>query len=420
MSSWAAADLKPLLRKYRELLQKHSALVQRVNARNMERMPSWRLAILALEMSASGFALLHGEVMQLANARWHELGRTQVLGWRRLPPEAPGSPALVTLREAARLEARAVLARAGAGPRVTRYQREGGLQTLELRTEQVGLPQELLVLVIAHDITEQVRAEEELKRTREALAEREHLRTLGEMASGIVHDLGSTLGAARIRLELLQADPEYAARHQDPLEALMRIFTDASTRIHRLQDFARHRPEHPGEQVQLGDVIREARELLRGDLEPRAARKGPGLRIDVSVPSLPTIHGSAADLRYVFLNLFLNARDAMPQGGTVRVRGFHEGKQVIITVEDEGTGIPETHLGSIFRPFFTTKGDRGTGLGLSMAHGVVSRVGGTITAANRPEGGALFTLTFPVPRAPAPTRRPARKRAPQRRARRAR
>jgi signal transduction histidine kinase len=106
--------------------------------------------------------------------------------------------------------------------------------------------------------------------------------------------------------------------------------------------------------------------------------------------------GEAANLRYVFINLLLNARDAMPNGGTIRVRGTHTGSRVVITVEDEGTGIPKAHLHSIFRPFFTTKGSHGTGLGLSMAYGVMSRVGGSITAANRPEGGAVFTLTFPL------------------------
>ncbi len=410
-----AADHKSLLRKYRALIQKHSALVQRLNARNTERLSTWRLAVWALETSASGLALLHGDTLRLANPRWHELGRARALGWRRPSPEAPEGSALLTLREAAQLEVRAVLARAEAGPRVSRFQREDGLQTLELRTERVGLPRESLFLVMAHDITEQVRAEDELKRTQEALVEREHLRALGEVVSGIAHDLGSTLHALRIRLELLQDAPESAARQRKPLEALMHIVTDASTRIHRLQDFARQRRGPPGEQVQLGDVVRDAVELIRSDIDHRAARRAPSLRIEVSMPSLPPVKGSVADLRYVFLNLLLNARDAMPRGGTVRVRGRHQGRQVIVTVEDEGMGIPDAHLGHIFRPFFTTKGSRGMGLGLSMAADVMSRAGGTITAANRSTGGAIFTLTFlawPLARRPRRTRKSARGKGP--------
>nr|WP_255653433.1 ATP-binding protein [Myxococcus sp. XM-1-1-1] len=111
---------------------------------------------------------------------------------------------------------------------------------------------------------------------------------------------------------------------------------------------------------------------------------------------MPLVESSAADLRCVFLNLLRNGRDAMPRGGTLRVRGHQTSAgQVVITVEDEGTGIPEQHLLSIFQPFFTTKGQHGTGLGLSMAHEVVARARGTLVASNRPEGGAVFTLTLP-------------------------
>jgi len=124
--------------------------------------------------------------------------------------------------------------------------------------------------------------------------------------------------------------------------------------------------------------------------------------------------GVAADLRYVFINLLLNARDAMPRGGTIRVRGSVAGGKAVVTVEDEGTGIPPEHLHSIFRPFFTTKGNQGTGLGLSMAYGVMARAEGSITAANRPEGGAVFTLTFPLPQAAPSTPSPVKGRRPSR------
>ena len=120
------------------------------------------------------------------------------------------------------------------------------------------------------------------------------------------------------------------------------------------------------------------------------------MRIEADAPLLPPVNGVASDLRYVFINLLLNARDAMPDGGVICVRGTDAGGKVVVTVEDEGTGIPPEHLHSIFRPFFTTKGNQGTGLGLSMAYGVMARAGGSITAANRPKRGAVITLTFPL------------------------
>jgi len=409
MSSGAQA----LLAKYRSLLRKHQALVQRVAARTMERFSTWKLYAWALEASASGLAVLREGMLQVSNARWHALGRSAGAGWRRLASGEPEGPPRRSMRELAQAESRAVLTPgAPPGPRSTRYRREDGEQVLEVRTERVGPLRESFVLVLVHDVTAQVRAEEELERARVELARREHLQALGEMASGIGHDLHTTLHAMRLRLELLQRDTAFAGPEaREHLEALLRIVADAGTRLGHLRDFARQRPEPPEERVQLADVVREAVELARGDLEHRAAREGLSVRLVVEVPELPRVSGSAAELRYVLLNLLLNARDAMPRGGTVRVRGRHEAGQVRLTVEDEGTGIPEAHLHNIFRPFFTTKGSRGTGLGLSMAYGVVSRVGGSITAANRAGGGAIFTLTFPA--LPSTLKPPTRTRTPR-------
>lgn len=262
----------------------------------------------------------------------------------------------------------------------------------------------------------QARSEEERERARQALIEHEHLRALGEMASGIAHDLANTLNAMRLRLELIQRDTGLSEHQRGHLDALMHIVSDARERVSHLHDFARQRPgqARPGEPVQLAGVVREAVEIARADLEEQAARAGILVSVEVEVPPLLRVSGSAADLRYVFINLLLNARDAMPGGGTIRVRGHASNGQAILTVEDEGTGIPEEHLPSIFRPFFTTKGRQGTGLGLSMAQGVISRAGGTITAANRPERGAIFTLTFPALPAPEPAARPTRKPVPKR------
>jgi CheY-like chemotaxis protein len=109
----------------------------------------------------------------------------------------------------------------------------------------------------------------------------------------------------------------------------------------------------------------------------------------------------------VFVNLLLNARDAMRGGGAIKVEARPEGEQVRVTVTDEGSGIAKENLERIFEPFFTTKGERGTGLGLSIARNVMDRLGGKIVAENRAQGGAQLTLTFPMaPRAPAAPARP--------------
>jgi signal transduction histidine kinase len=209
----------------------------------------------------------------------------------------------------------------------------------------------------------------------------------------------------RLRLELLGRHPAVAAAPPSHLEALVHIVTDASTRISRLQSFARQEPEDSTEQVRLDALVHDALDIARGDIDHRSTREEVQVHIELDLAPLPLVRGSATDLRFVFINLLLNARDAMPRGGTIRVCGRHEKGHVILTVEDEGTGIPHEHLTNIFRPFFTTKGDKGTGLGLSMAYGVVARAGGTLTAANRRQGGAVFTLTFPAQEPAAPPHR---------------
>ncbi|WP_164008897.1 sensor histidine kinase [Pyxidicoccus trucidator] len=413
----------PLLRKYQQLLQKHDALVRRLAEHNVEHISTFKLSSWALETSASGLTLLRGGRVVLANSRWHELARWPgPWRWRGgADGEAPRS--VRTLREVAIQETAAMLS--AGGPRVIRYGQEAGGRVVEVSTERLAAPGEVLVLVLARDITEQARAEEELEQARAVLAQREHLRALGEMAAGIAHDLNNTLNAMRLRLELLGRHPAVAAAPPAHMDALVRIVTDASTRISRLQSFARQQPEGSTELVRLDTLVHDALDIARGDIDHRATREGVRVHVEVDLAPLPPVRGSATDLRFVFINLLLNARDAMPRGGTIRVRGRHEGGHVIITVEDEGTGIPPEHLGDIFRPFFSTKGDKGTGLGLSMAYGVVSRAGGTLIAANRRQGGALFTLSFPTvepaaPVTPGAARKPRQRAAAPRRGGRAR
>lgn len=390
----------PLLRKYRDLLLKHESLVQRLEAHNNERVSLWTLSNWGLEMLASGLALLQEGKLVMANPAWTQLAR-QPGGWVQLGSGEKAVP--LGLREVAAREARLLLDSGEETSHLTCYQQVGSERLLELHTKHVPRrTRQSRVLVLALDITERMRIQAELNQAQQALIEREHLRSLGEMASGVVHDLSNTLNAMRLRLELIQRDTEFAERQRGHLDALVSIVNDANTRLRQLREFSRQQPEsQQGEPVQLDKVVHEAVDIAQAELEHRTAQQGGTLHLDVRLPTLPLVSGSAADLRYVFINLLLNARDAMPRGGTISVHGAHVASQVVLTVADEGTGIREEHLHSIFRPFFTTKGQHGTGLGLSMAYGVVSRMGGTITAANRPEGGALFTLAFPALASPS-------------------
>ncbi|SEM48512.1 Histidine kinase-, DNA gyrase B-, and HSP90-like ATPase [Stigmatella aurantiaca] len=387
-----------LLRKYQELTAKHEALVHRLEARNEEYISAYRLSTWALETTSSALVLLRAGSILQANQRWHALARTGP--WQLLSQGKATGPPMATLRQVAGHEVDILLASEDRGVRVQRYQKQGSDETLEIRVERAG-PQEhvlhaQMVLALIHDVTQETRHTAELEQARVSLARQEQMKTLGEMSSGIAHDLNNTLNAMRLRLEMLQRDTAAPAHQAHHLKALMQIVSDAGLRVRHLQEFSRQQAEPSQEQAVLHDVAREATELARDSIAHRT-RNGVQVHLVNEVPVLPAVTGPPSDLRYVFLNLLLNARDAMPQGGTVYLRGSASRSRVVITVEDEGTGIAEAHLDKLFLPFFTTKGNKGTGLGLSMAYGVVSRAGGTLTAGNRPEGGAVFTLTFPIP-----------------------
>jgi len=255
------------------------------------------------------------------------------------------------------------------------------------------------VLVVGQDVTARVKAEEELDRHREVLLNHERWKAVGELASGIAHDLNNSLNALRLRIELLFADPSLLTRHRESLQLISRIVRDAASTIGRLQDFARRRHDRPAESVNLNVIVGQSVDVAKSTLEEKNFLLGKSIQIEVDVPALPLVLGEAVELRQVFLNLLLNAQDAMPAGGAIRITGCREGEAIVIRVEDEGQGIPPEYLNRIFDPFFSTKGERGTGLGLSIAYAAMARIGGTISAANRPKGGAMFTLSFPLARA---------------------
>jgi CheY-like chemotaxis protein len=179
---------------------------------------------------------------------------------------------------------------------------------------------------------------------------------------------------------------------------LSRIIRDAGSSIGRLQDFARRRHDRPVERVDLNAVIQQSVEIAKSTLEERNFLLGRSIQVEMEIPKLLPIMADPAELRQIFLNLLLNAQDAMPAGGAIRIAGRADDQTIVISMEDEGQGIPQEYLDRIFDPFFTTKGERGTGLGLSIAYHAMARLGGNITAANRPEGGAVFALRFPVAR----------------------
>jgi len=262
---------------------------------------------------------------------------------------------------------------------------------------------------IAFEISEWVSTREELRRIQHELFRHERMRAVGELAAGLAHDLNNTLNAMKLRLSLL-SNAAAIARHQSHLRTLNRFVNDAAARIERLHDFVRQNPARPTEAVEVARVVREAIELVHSEVEEMATLAGRRIAIENRLPArLPRVSAISSELRHVLANLLLNARDAMPTGGSIEIGGRVEEGGVVLTVADHGIGIPEALLGRVFEPFFTTKGRQGTGLGLSMAREVMERFGGSISAANRPQGGAEFTLRFVCARTSSASVAPARR-----------
>lgn len=246
----------------------------------------------------------------------------------------------------------------------------------------------------------QRRAEENLLKSRETLVEQERMRIAGQLAAGIAHDLNNTLNVIQLRFALVVQDQEVVAKHGVRLEAINRAIKDAAQTVARVRELGMRRVAGRNEAVQLAEIVGQAIDLTTTSIEGSYLITGKAIRIASCLEAgLPEVRGPASELRQVFLNLLLNASDAMPQGGTIRVQSEVEQDTVTVRVCDQGTGIAPQNLERIFEPFFTTKGPRGTGLGLSLARKVMDTIGGSIAATNQPAGdGAVFTLKFPIAR----------------------
>lgn len=383
--------------KYDALLRKYRELVTKYEERQADRLGVVKLAFWTLRNRTSAVGLVQRGAVVVANPRWQELERaTRLRGWWRQRPDVAGeAPRHHSLRELALAHAAHI--ESGGPARFSRtFELQGGNQELIISAqfEQPGQPSDG-VFVLVHDVTARVRAQRELDAARQASERRERLELLGKLASSIAHDFNNSFFALTLQLERLIRQAEQPALRAQ-LAGILEVVRGESRRVRQLQDFARRRTGAPTALVDVCRVAREAVELAREHLRHDAERSGVRTEVALALPDTTLVHGDAAELRSVFLNLLLNARDAMPRGGTIAVEVRREPNGVVVDVADQGTGIPPEDLGRIFEPLFTTKSGRGMGLGLSTAAGMMQRLGGRIEASNRPQGGALLRLTFPA------------------------
>src|SRR5438067_7764797 len=267
-------------------------------------------------------------------------------------------------------------------PYLSRFQREG--QIVEVRLERLEGGE---AIALVHDVTAEARRQRELQREREALLHEERMHAMGVLALGMAHDLNHALNVITLRVATLRADPQLSGTRRT-LGVLARVVRDAARIVARLQDLARRRRDRPSDPLDLAAVLTGAVEMARTEAD--ATR----VRIEAEVPPLPLVRGSAAELAHVFGSLLLHAREQMPDGGTIRVRAREERGRVVVTIRDSGEGMYDEDLARLFDPFSGVAGE--SALGLSVAWGVMSRLGGSLQAQSRRGEGTILTLTFPL------------------------
>ncbi len=245
---------------------------------------------------------------------------------------------------------------------------------------------------------------EELQRTHDYLVHSEMLRVVGEMAAGVAHDFNNLLGAILGRAQLLKRRLENGELSSEELltslAVIERAAEDGRETGRRLRQFGPTTHNASAKPVDLHAIVRDAVEFTR----PRWLNEAQaeGLTIEVRVESRPGawVAGRASELREVFTNLILNAIDALPEGGTILIAVDASGERVEVSVADDGVGMDEETSRRLFQPFFTTKGERGTGLGLAVVYGIVQAHGGTIAVDTRLGSGTLMHLSFAHAQAP--------------------
>ncbi|MGD8238848.1 MAG: GAF domain-containing protein [Armatimonadota bacterium] len=239
------------------------------------------------------------------------------------------------------------------------------------------------------------RAYDELRQAQQQLLQSERLRALGEIASGVAHDFNNSLAAILGHTELmLSASPEGTARTR--LEIIDQAAHDAAATVRRIQDFARVGPRGDFLRVDLNEVVTDAVALTQPKWRDEAEAQGKRIQAVTDLGAHALVDGNAADLRSVLSNLIINAVDAMPEGGTVTVRTRRCESTAVITVSDTGMGMSEEDIARIFDPFFSTKGEGGLGLGLTVAYATVAAHGGSISVESEEGAGTTFHISLPA------------------------
>jgi len=259
-------------------------------------------------------------------------------------------------------------------------------------------------------------AYDDLRQTQKAVMQQERLLALGQMASGIAHDINNAISPVSLYTEsLLEKEPGLSPGARSQLETIQRAIDDVAQTVARMREFYRQRePQMTLLPVDMNRLVQQVVDLTRARWSDMAQQRGIAIETRTELaPDLPAIMGADNEIREALTNLIFNAVDAMPNGGALILRTRVAQEQelpsqespvrrfVRVEVIDAGIGMDEDTRRRCLEPFFTTKGERGTGLGLAMVYGTMQRHSADFEIESAPGKGTTVRLSFAIPITPA-------------------
>jgi len=269
--------------------------------------------------------------------------------------------------------------------------KDGSERKFVFRCRKIKFLNNPAVQIVLVDITER-------KRLQEQVVQYERLRALGEMAGGVAHDFNNLLGIILGRAQLLQARlTDEKARKG--LEIIAKAAIDGGTIVKRIQEFARVRKERNFAPVDMRALVADVIEITKSRWKDEAQARGVRYEVKQDLRPTPNVMANESEIREVLTNIVFNAIDAMPDGGRLSLSTNTVRDKAVVSISDTGVGMPEEVKQKVFDPFFSTKGPKGMGLGLSTAYGVIKRHRGKIEVESTLGKGSTFLISLPATKA---------------------
>ncbi|HYB74928.1 MAG TPA: response regulator [Candidatus Sulfotelmatobacter sp.] len=285
---------------------------------------------------------------------------------------------------------RGVAGPAGQGSAELALERHG--RALHVQLHRVpGEQDDFVVALTVQDVTPLVQAE--------------RLRAVAEMAAGVAHDFNNLLTSILGRAEMLRGQPQTPEVARG-LEVMLKAGRDGAAIVRRLMTVAKRRPANDLAACDVNQLIEDAVEFTRPRWKGEAQRRGITIEVIKQLGARCDVLGDAGELREVLTNLLLNALDAMPEGGRLTIQSDRRTGEVVVAVSDTGMGMAPEVRQNLFRPYYTTKGAVGTGLGMSIAYAIIERHHGRVDVESAPGRGTTIRLVFPAHEGGVLTERP--------------